>query len=774
MPGSTPAEGESSSIVPSGTSNTIGAFSTAGQLDWVSLMKLPFQVPIGMLSRISAAQVDPYTIIVAQNLGHLFQLTAEGQQRILEALSNLISFQTLCRALTIGVGIEQLVHVLARTEEGKVCIALCGSLPEFYGKSTASEVLIDMVKTSRAPEELRPSILEWSALIDACAGVFAATDLPTLAERYMQMHPEHRVLGYRNAEYTKTRVRGCSSAESLAKALLALAQVTRGDLASLTIVGGADAGWLAAFAEWFFGLSIQIIYGPTNEILYPGSATAHDAQILIVYSGSTNADKSNILMTSEKTYRLADATSLIRQENHGDYAEACVAGRLEWNKILASVFGPEFKKFVKIPHAVGGALGSLARIFQAVALAESSIKPLYRYGYGHYNDGSYGKGLILNILHQFSELAAFKDHMEEAVRQDLSSAFTNYEANMSAIELACNCRMCREGPVLQEDYCGVVLIEVVAVIARAFSMVALPIKILPSRLGVEAVYARQVVLWQKIGEQESERDYLNELGPAFRAVRAQPKPIFDAMQIFCGRLPASFGQGDGTCAFSANGICGYYKALSELSDDNESVTRVVVVPGRIEMHKKAYNHVTDITSDNRATVHGWPDALSLEDMSVVVKEKYSFLQIAFEVYGSHLDNGRKSLILPADAIQKFWNRRGLVTCTGVGCTIISKDIEIKDERPGYKLCVLAGVEIEVYEVNLLQRWILMSTKDIVNDNVFWTSRECIDCCLRAAVEASQGQIARRSIVIRTEPADWAARKKPKFLGILGRRDKKKS
>ena len=291
--------------------------------------KIPFQVPISILSRISAARVDPYTIVVAQNLGQLFQLTPKGRQHILEALSKLQAFQTLSRALYIGVGVEHLIHILARTEEGVMCIALCSSLSEFYGKSTTSEILIDMVKTNRAPEELRPSIPEWSALTDACSGTLAASPLPTLAEKYMQLHPQHRSLGYRNVGFAEVKSRGCSSAESLANALLALAEVTRGELASLTIVGGADAGWLAAFAEWFFGLSVRIVFGPTSEILYPGPSSEHDIRVLIVYNNRDGVDTLSNLVTTDRTYRLSDATSVIRREDFENYSEACVAGRLE-------------------------------------------------------------------------------------------------------------------------------------------------------------------------------------------------------------------------------------------------------------------------------------------------------------------------------------------------------------------------------------------------------------------------------------------------------------
>ena len=267
-----PGDGMDSITLSSG-SRKENAFTTSGQIDWVNLLKTSFGASIGVLSRMSAAQVDPYTVVVGQKLGNLFQLTSTGRNRILLEISKLQSFQSLGKALSFGLGVNHLVRILLRTEEGQMCVAPRASLSEFYDKSIAAEILVEMVKTSRAPEDLRPSILEWEAFLDACGGVLAASPLPTLAEKDMQLHSQHAILGFEPLVGTNTNIRGCCSATSLAKALLVLAELTRGDLASFTIVGGADAGWLAAFAEWLFEFSIRIVSGDTGDVLYSSVAS---------------------------------------------------------------------------------------------------------------------------------------------------------------------------------------------------------------------------------------------------------------------------------------------------------------------------------------------------------------------------------------------------------------------------------------------------------------------------------------------------------------------
>ena len=177
-------DGSDSIILSTGLSKT-KAFSTSGQIEWVNLMKTSFRASIGILSRMSAAQVDPYTVVVGQKLGSLFHLTSTGRNRLLGEMSKLRSFNSLSNALHFGLGISHLVRILARTEEGKMCVALCTSMSECYDKAIAAEILIEMVKKSRAPEDLCPSILECEALLETCAGVLAASQFPILAEKYM-------------------------------------------------------------------------------------------------------------------------------------------------------------------------------------------------------------------------------------------------------------------------------------------------------------------------------------------------------------------------------------------------------------------------------------------------------------------------------------------------------------------------------------------------------------------------------------------------------------
>ena len=230
-----------------------------GTIDWHALIKSLFNSSIGLLSRVSAAGVDPYTVIVAQAVGKQFQLTRPGRQRIMQAVDGLKGIQTINSKLWLGLGVDNFVRIISRTEEGIMCLAMCAALSECYYDQVAAEVITEMVRTGSAPGELRPSILEWKALLHAASGVYARTSFPTLAEDLISRHPTQRGLPHEHSSDYGGTHRGCSSPESIAKALLLIGQITTRRSETIMLSGGADAGWLAAFAVWHFDLAVRIV-----------------------------------------------------------------------------------------------------------------------------------------------------------------------------------------------------------------------------------------------------------------------------------------------------------------------------------------------------------------------------------------------------------------------------------------------------------------------------------------------------------------------------------
>src|SRR5947199_69412 len=147
-----------------------GGFQQQGTIDWVDLAKSMFSSSIDIFSRFSAGNLDPYTSVVALAICDGFKLAPIGRKRIENSLLTLRSFGTLANALWIGVGIKSIVRSLAATEQGGICIALCAAMSECYHESIAAEIWVNIAASFDIPQDMKPSINQWKALLQACAG----------------------------------------------------------------------------------------------------------------------------------------------------------------------------------------------------------------------------------------------------------------------------------------------------------------------------------------------------------------------------------------------------------------------------------------------------------------------------------------------------------------------------------------------------------------------------------------------------------------------------
>ncbi|KAF2239699.1 hypothetical protein EV356DRAFT_528272 [Viridothelium virens] len=634
----TSANGDGPSSVPNQALAIGSHLSTSGQISWTSLAKMPFSTTVDILSRISAAGVDPYTIVVGQNLGSLFNMTNAGRQNVVDALAKLQSFASIGKILWFGFGINHLVREMGKTEEGQLCLALCASISEFCQNDLGAEVLLEMAKTSKAPDRYLPSVFEWKALLDTCAGILSSTTLPQLAEKYMALHPYRRGIGYEPLQVLIKDQRGCSSPNSLARALLAIAEVSRGDLACVTLIGGADAGWLGAFAEYFFQLSVQIILASSKEETLHRSGNDNVAvQLLIVYEDQRSSKMTEV-QTTERTFKLEDITEMIQSDSPDRYGTASVAGRLQWRNALYTVFGTDFKKLSSNQRSLGGAIGSLARIIKSISTGEKFIKHYKNEFWPYSHAESYGKGLIAQVTYFFPELASQRDVMEEEVRNDTAWALSQYEAYTTSLKIACNCKLCQGFVVGQEPYCLVLIVEVIVAISCMMAHVDLPVPLSPTRLGFEAFYARQFGVRSALDVHDVNSDMCKrheELGIIYFALESisfKASPLLDALVMFSGRPHKPHTPTESKRQFSAlssNGICVYWRALNKDSGGCLACQMSVVL-GHIELNGKTHRMITDYDLSDG---DDWKDAVrattsyAFEDFSLCVRETPTGLKL---------------------------------------------------------------------------------------------------------------------------------------------------
>ena len=305
-------------------------FTQQGSIDWVQLAAHTVSFSLDVLSRYSAAGVDSYTLQVGQAICSQLEPSAAGRNNVLNALAKLPSYGSYGNILWFGFGTRHVVRSLPKTTQGLTCLALCGTLSEFYHEDLSAEILNNLVQALDAPPELTPSVLQWQSLVQACAGTFTTSGFGVLVEKLMQLNPhawyqqDHEFCGT-----TATR-RSCASPSSMAEALRGLGEVTRKSISAITIIGGSDAAWLAAISEWLLDLRV-VIRSPDGTELYDTSGNL-DPQVVIIYEeqrGEQSPETTSRIRCVGKTYILEDATKLFALRPSGHYI-AATCGRASW------------------------------------------------------------------------------------------------------------------------------------------------------------------------------------------------------------------------------------------------------------------------------------------------------------------------------------------------------------------------------------------------------------------------------------------------------------
>jgi len=740
------------------------AFHTQGTVDWVGLARSTLTTSVEILTRCSGAGVDAYTIAVAQALGTRFHLSASGHSNLAAALSGLQAYPSLSNALWFGFGLKSVVHVLGSTREGAGCLILCAALGESYSPHVAAEVMLEMTDSCEAPENMKPSISQWTALINAAAGTLASTAFPQHAEFLMNISSSTR---------QRIAVGGCSDPARLAKVLLALGEVSKGQLHSITVQGTMDSGWVAAVAMYFLGLSVQIVGKDGTQLFANFIVGEKEAQLVIVH-GSTRHDGSLVLQGTEML--LGNATAVIQRVT-GTEDAARVSGRLPWEGLFSSGFGREFQRLLSPASTLGNAIGSAARIYAAIARAEPGIHPRWYPQCRTYCDSSYGIGFLHYITHQFPELEVLGKPMELALKRrgDIARFLRFYDTALHSLKKMCMCPLCCDSPDLDVmelhdmEYCLVVLTETIIRLARTLAGTEIHSGLAPSRAGLEQFYVKQFKLREN---KDHGHEVVGEIGEiAFvldmesgswgeRLPSSNPSLVW-ALQLFTGRR--AMYPHHSSSAISAYGICAYLETLVTLSDEDESVGKVRIVPGYIELNDKRYSSLSDLF-DVDLTVSG---SSSLDwqlggynDPKVIVKQNSTGLGIAFSFERADRGSPRFLRVGPSELDALLTSRRGIVLCSHR--SLIRHDVSvpplwtISDERPGYKKLINKDhVCVEVFTLpTLAQRLVVLCRRHnfwklqrIANDAesaMVYIAHECMNCVVQEVIASKQEHV----IVIR--------------------------
>ena len=280
------------------------------------------------------------TVAVGQAIFSRFKVPPEGQKRLSDAISKLHAFSSYGQVLWFGFGIKHVLKTLCETEQGAACAAICACLSVSYDTSYSSQVLRELSAQSLTPTTLTPALSQWAALMNVCAGAVTDSQFPTLVEGFSSL------VGFPCRGREIRPLQEPTNAKALAGALLELAKVSNGSTNSITFEGGADCGWIAAVAQWLFGLRLQIL-DRSGSLLYSNIdvRVGAESQVTIIQDINDGSSRTQTLVSSRSflvppgslSFRLFHETLL------GDSTQQLFSkGRSNWSGILYDTFGSSF------------------------------------------------------------------------------------------------------------------------------------------------------------------------------------------------------------------------------------------------------------------------------------------------------------------------------------------------------------------------------------------------------------------------------------------------
>lgn len=196
------------------------AFIQHGQVDWSTFANTVFTASLSMMQRLANAGIQPITHGAGLAIASQFRLSADGKQRMDDAIKNIRYFKGFDNFLFFGFGIQSFVRVLSQSQIGINCIALCSCLADCHSAGLSASILKELWRELDFPEEFEPARSQFLALVEACAGIVAATPFASIL--FLMLEPKYRTAGKSN------RYALASNARDTAAALKALFGLSTG------------------------------------------------------------------------------------------------------------------------------------------------------------------------------------------------------------------------------------------------------------------------------------------------------------------------------------------------------------------------------------------------------------------------------------------------------------------------------------------------------------------------------------------------------------------
>jgi hypothetical protein len=571
---------DNSSLIPSQSSPN---FAQQGQFDWVAVARTPVTFTLDVLARYSRAGVDALTVGIARAVCSDFDLKPAAQKRLEASISKLKTVPSFGKIAWFGFGLKHIIDDLLETEQGAACVALSGCLTTSYDTDFASQVFRSICQNRGAPKSLTPSLRQWSALVCVCAGSLTSSQFPNLLigfERLLAMHLQDQ---------------GCKAPpqpDTLARAIIILGSLSRGNLRSATFSGGLDCAWIAAMAEWMLCLGVEINDSSGNPLYRSKSLSPGEiAHVIINIDGLFSEDSSDL---THKTFCIPSGEDILRRTTgvveHFNLHSA-VRRSVPWTDILHATFGQE--KILSLFHAPGNAFAAIMRDELSLLNRNFPRYDLVHTGLCEPSGSQRGIGFLEWAMWRLPELRVC---IESSTLPPGQSA--DLEECWKLIGEACGCHRCLERTpvymyymlITEKEYCLKILaLTMIDYLFLLFGMSIDPL-VLPSCNGLRLLYAhkaRQVA------------DNLQQISPKLSNYVTKEPQLPDILEYLTGQSFQDDRTLQSKSALSANGICIFFNIFLDLDVPPLEMNTIQVIPGYIEYEDSRCGMAIDIVDRSK-------------------------------------------------------------------------------------------------------------------------------------------------------------------------------
>jgi len=788
-------ESSAGAVAPANSS-----FPQQGSFDWILTGRSVAEVAWGYLSRLSKANVDVETVFYCRYLGQSMTWSSEGRKRFDDAFTALQHAKAFSNSsLWFGFGIHHPSEILTDTDTGSLWAALCACLVECYGPSFVPAVFLEMTilyKQAAGESDRGPSLQKWRSVTEICAGILAHSNFGELAEELMQLDGQESVAGgVRPARLGRPAwCRGVSSPKQVAQALIGLSELTQGKYQQITLCGRADACVIAAIAHFVFDIPFKVVANDTQESLRPCEDSRQPKLIVLLERGKALGASENLEWT-ERVYLLKNETPFV-QTRFGEENTIC-SSRVPWKKALTKAFSKSFRQLMEgCRLSFGTAIGSAARIFQAIAEADEKVPEKWLLWCRTYSPKSFGKDYAHFAVYRFPELEDLSEFIDEASRVlSFEEAARKYEGCLETIADVCVCSVCKVNQIEpKHTYCLRALTETIIRTIRCLAGMIVDIQ--PTRCGLEKMYYEQVRRARDydsrpVNPSRKGRGWGAGWGP--RRIEARiiehiysqfPEPTLLAIaeRIFSGglirdptsdpsNLNPSLTEKDHVSAIRSNGICYYLQAYHGPAQHAAFASTVRVLPGEINWQGRPYPRISDgalhsagAWQDTRGSSKGSEPQTLVEEKVLKQMEESIYADLQLEVtesleantaslhaeWGVMVNHNERSRLGIARTATSILRNSGQAACSRIGC----KSSEHIRHKLSDTLRDISGQAYWAVDIGTTKVYITRDNLPIRfvaahgTFNPIIQGTECLSCCILAGMRRGLDKFA----VIRPDPS----------------------